>query len=201
MRFGEYVCYAGLALVLAGMWWIVLSGRSGLAATVSLPVGLAGLALLMLSGASITISHLISKRLNDRGIGAEAISATRYVLIIVIAACAGLFNTQPSGIATTGELIFLALATTALIALPLYALQVGVAHTSPLTAHVIRALGPVFIFGLELLDGRVNYSAYTLLAIIAYSIFVIASNLVHGWRSEPKAEPISPYAGSTVASR
>jgi uncharacterized membrane protein len=201
VRFGEYVCYAGLALVPAAMWWIVLSGRSGLATNVDLFVGLAGLALLMLSGAAITISHLISKRLNDRGIGAEAISATRYILIIVIAAGAGLFNTQPSGIATTGELIFLALATTALIALPLYALQLGVAHTAPLTAHVIRALGPVFIFGLELLDGRVNYSAYTLLAIIAYSIFVIASNLVHGWKSEPTAAPITPYAGSAVVSR
>ena len=82
------------------------------------------------------------------------------------------------------ELATLAVAATALIAMPLFALQVGIALTAPLTAHVIRSLGPVCVFALEQIDGRVVYSTPTLVCIIAYSMAAIASNLVHGWRED-----------------
>ncbi len=72
-----------------------------------------------------------------------------------------------------------------LIALPLFVLQVGVALTAPLTAHVVRALGPVCVFALQQIDGRLVYSTPTLVCIIAYSACAIASNLAHGWREQP----------------
>jgi hypothetical protein len=75
-----------------------------------------------------------------------------------------------------------------LIALPLFGLQVGVALTAPLSAHVIRALGPVCVFALQQFDGRLSYSGPTLVCILAYSAFAIAGNLAHGWR-ERRAAP------------
>ena len=66
----EYAGYVGIAVSVIGLWWVVLGGYSGLAVT-DLVVSVAGLALLSVSGISITISLLYCKRLQDRGIGAD----------------------------------------------------------------------------------------------------------------------------------
>jgi len=180
VRPAEYLCYAGLAGSLVFLWWVVLAGHSGLRSE-NVLTSLTGLVLLVISGASITISLLLSKRLNERGIGADAITAGRYLLIIAVALAVVLFDDAPSGIGSLTELQTLALAATVLIVLPLYSLQLGVAHTVPLTAHVIRSLGPVFIFALELVDGRIGYSGLAFAGIALYSVFSIAANLARGW--------------------
>ena len=182
----EYFCHAGLAASLAFLWWVVLSGHSGLA-TADRVTGLAGLALLLVSGASITLSLLLSKRLNERGIGPDAITAGRYILIIMIALAVTMAERRPSGIASWQQYQVLIVATTILIVLPLYSLQLGIARTAPLTAHVIRSLGPVCVFALELADGRIAYSGPTLAGIGLYSVFSVAANLARGWGGE--AEP------------
>jgi drug/metabolite transporter (DMT)-like permease len=180
VRLAEYLCYAGLVGSLVFLWRVVLAGHSGLRAD-NVVTSLAGLALLLVSGASITISLLLSKRLNDRGIGANAITAGRYLLIIVVALAVVLIGGTPSGIGSLAELQGLALAATLLIVLPLYSLQLGTAYTAPLTAHVVRSLGPVFVFALELADGRIAYSGLAFAGIALYSAFAIAANLARGW--------------------
>jgi len=186
----EYLCYGGLAGSLAFLWWVVLSGESGLAGT-DPAVMLTALALLIVSGASITISLLLSKRLNERGVGADSVTAGRYLLIILVAFVAVLFGDVRSGLDTVHQWTILAAATTVLIVLPLYSLQLGIARTAPLTAHVIRSLGPVCVFALELLDGRIGYSGATLAGIALYSVFSITGNLVHGWApSIPQASVV-----------
>jgi drug/metabolite transporter (DMT)-like permease len=189
----EYLCYAGLAASLAFLWWVVLAGHSGLAAE-NIRLSLAALALLIVSGASITISLLLSKRMNERGIGADAISAGRYILIIAIALVVELTTHGTSAIASLEQLQVLIVATTILIVLPLYSLQLGIARTAPLTAHVIRSLGPVLVFALELVDGRIGYSPLTLAGIALYSVFSIAGNLVRGWSDAPAVSAPRPSA-------
>jgi drug/metabolite transporter (DMT)-like permease len=180
VRKAEYVCYAGLAGSLAFLWWVVLAGHSGLAVN-DLAVNLTALALLIGSGACITISLLLCKRINERGVGSDSVTAGRYILIILVALAAVLLVDSPSGIASLNEWIVLAVAATVLIVLPLYSLQVGIARTAPLTAHVIRSLGPVCVFALELVNRRIGYSSLTLFGIALYSLFSIAGNLVRGW--------------------
>ena len=189
----EYGCYAGIALSLIGLWWVVLSGNSGLPVE-SLWTGLGGLALLLVSGSSITMSLLYSKRLHDHGINAEAVTAVRYLLIITVALSVEACRGYPSGIGSLGDLSILAAAATALIVLPTFALQIGVVRTAALTAQIIRSLGPVCVFALEQFDHRVDYSAPTLICILAYSVFVIASNFAHGWRDSPAALVAAPVA-------
>jgi drug/metabolite transporter (DMT)-like permease len=180
----ERGCYAGIVLALAALWWVVLSGRSGLAVH-DLAANLAGLALLLVSGSSITVSLLYAKTLHDRGVGAETVSSIRYLLIVAASAAVVGFGDRPSGIETTGQLAILGVAASVLIVAPLYALQAGLARTPPLTGHVIRALGPVCVFAFEQLDGRIVYSTPTLVCILAYSVFVIAGNAARGWRGTP----------------
>lgn len=182
----EMACYAGIALSLAALWWVVLSGNSGLAIA-SGSVTLVSLALLLVSGTCITLSQLYSKRLHEVGIGAEAVTAARYPLITVVAALAVAFSGEPTGIHGAGQFSVLAIAVVLLIVLPTFSLQAGIQRTSQLTTQVIRALGPVLVFALEQVDHRVSYSTPTLACIIGYSLFVIGGNLAHGWRSEKTA--------------
>ncbi len=178
---GELWSYGGIALAIVALWWVVLSGRSGLPASDG-ATSLLALVLLTVSGSSITISLLYSKRLHDRGASAEAVTGVRYLLLIVLAGCVVAFKGRVAGIADLGELATLSATSGMLIVLPLFALQVGIALTAPLTAHVIRALGPVCVFALQQIDGRLVYSTPTLICIMVYSAAAIAGNLARGWR-------------------
>lgn len=176
----ETICHAGTAATLVGLWFVVLGGWSGLPATGATVLALA---LLILSGASITISHLYSKRMADAGFGAETITAVRYGFIMIGAAAILWWKGTPTGVTGALHGAWLGVAAALLIALPLYILQIGMARTPQLTAHVIRSLGPVFVFALEQFDGRLKLSLPVLLLILAYSGFVIAANVVRGWKN------------------
>lgn len=184
----EYGCYTGIALSLAGLWWVVLSGNSGLGIE-SLPASLGGLALLSVSGSSITVSLLYSKHLNDHGVSSEALTAVRYVVMIVVAAGVEVGRGEARRLGSPSDLFILTLAGVGLIVVPTFVMQAGVARTSPLTAHVVRSLGPVCIFALEQLDHRMAYSPLTLACIFAYSGFALVSNFARGWRDDPRHAP------------
>jgi len=173
----EYFGYAGIALSLVALAWVVLSGRSGLAGGET--TALIGLAALLTSGASITVSLLYCKRLHDHGVNAAVVTSVRYGFLIVIAAGVVWHKGGLQGIDSIGEAATLTALATILIVLPLYAFQVGIALTTPLTANVLRALGPVFVFALQQVDGRLSASASTLIGILAYSAAAILSNVAH----------------------
>lgn len=181
----EAAGYIGIAASVVALWRVVIGGYSGLPVA-NLNVSVMGLALLSVSGASITVSLLYCKRLQDNGIGADAVTATRYIVLIALAAAVVLWRGN-TGIAAPHEIAVLSVATTALIVLPLFAFQLGIGRTAPLTAQVIRALGPVFVFALEQFDGRLHYSLPTLACILVYSASVIVSNIAHGWSEDRDA--------------
>jgi drug/metabolite transporter (DMT)-like permease len=184
----EYFGYAGIAMSLVALAWVVLSGQSGFADGTK-TTALLGLAALLVSGASITVSLLYCKRLHDRGASAEVVTSVRYVLLILIAAGAVWHRGRLVGVDTFGEAATLTLLATVLIVLPLYAFQVGIALTTPLTANVLRALGPVFVFALQQADGRLAYSTPTLVCILAYSAAAIVSNVAHARQEISAGQP------------
>ena len=138
----------------------------------------------MCSSDLITISMMYSKRMSDRGINAEVITTLRYFGLIVLAGFMTWKREGWHGIESTTDFATISVLATALMIVPLYALQVGITRTSPLTTHVIRSLGPVFVFSLEQIDGRMIWSLPTLICILAYSFFVIVSNIAHGWHED-----------------
>jgi drug/metabolite transporter (DMT)-like permease len=187
VRWWEYLGYAGIALSLGALAWVVLSGGSGLAASET--TALLALAALTVSGASITVSLLYCKRLHDHGVNAEVVTSVRYMLLIAVAAAAVCHKGGLGGIGSAGEAATLTALATILMVLPLYAFQVGIALTAPLTANVLRALGPVFVFALQQIDGRLTYSTPTLIGILVYSAAAIASNVAHARSEAPAIEP------------
>lgn len=180
----ERVGYVGIALAVVALWFVVLGGHAGFAQK-DLSASIAGLALLTVSGTSITVSLLYCKRLQDKGIGADALTTVRYVALIVFAAIMMFWRNRPTGLDTPSQAGILALASLLLLVLPLYSLQVGIGRTSPLTANIVRALSPVMVFALEQFDGRMRYSAAVLVCILVYSASVILTNVARGWRDAP----------------
>ncbi len=174
----EGLCYAGLGASLAFLWFVVLDGRSG-RLDFTLSAALFGLCALIVSGVSITLSHLLAKRLNESGIGANAVTAVRYLLIVAMAMTA-LSLGRPTGLAGPLDWASLALLAAPLIALPLYALQVGISLTPALTAQVLRALGPVVVFALELVDPKIDWSTPALLGVLLYSAFALGAGAARG---------------------
>jgi drug/metabolite transporter (DMT)-like permease len=174
----ESLCYAGLAATLGFLWLVVLDGRSG---RLDFTVGDAvfGLCALIVSGVSITLSHLLAKRLNDLGLSANAVTAVRYLLIVAMALGA-LSGGRATGLAGPLDWAWLALVAAPLIALPLYALQVGISLTPALTAQVLRALGPVAVFALELVDPKIDWSTPALLGVVLYSAFALGAGAARG---------------------
>jgi drug/metabolite transporter (DMT)-like permease len=179
----ENLSYAGITASVVGLWWVVLSGQSGLEIGNTRDTVL-GLALLAVSGASITISLLYCKRLQDAGIGAATVTAVRYLAIVVLAAGVAFWNGGLGGIDTIGQGAMLSVAAVLLIVLPLYALQVGIGRIAPLLSQIIRALGPIFVFALAQFDGRLHYAMPVLVCIVIYSVSVLVSNFARGWREE-----------------
>lgn len=176
----ERICYAGLAATIGLLAWITLTGRTGLA-TASVQDALGAFLLPLVSGASITTSLLLTKRMSERGIGVDAITVFRYPLIILIALVVLALDERHRYAGSIPDLLELAVAAALLVALPLYLLQIGIAGTGALSGHVIRSLGPVFVFALELMDRRIGYSGATLACILLYCGFTIGANLARAY--------------------
>ncbi|MGE0626600.1 MAG: hypothetical protein AB7O43_02155 [Hyphomicrobiaceae bacterium] len=181
----ERSCLIAIAGVILALWWLVLSGQSGVR-NAGLLMQLTGLGAVFVSGSMITVSLLYSKRLHDLGAGAEAVTSVRYLLLLAVAAVIEATRAAPPDHLNADNLPVLAIATTLLMVLPLFALQVGIDNTRPLTAHVLRALGPVFVFALEQVDSRITYSTPVLICIVVYSVFAVLASILQARKASPE---------------
>jgi drug/metabolite transporter (DMT)-like permease len=193
----ELLCYVGIAATLAGLAAVVLLNRSGLAVANLGTQGVA-LAVVLAGGAMIAISHMIARRFNDEGVSSEAVMGTRFVLAIFAAAATEIAVGSPSMRPPAGSIPCLAAAAFALITIPSFMLQLGVARTSPLAVNVIRSLGPVFVFAVQQLDGRLRFSEATLLCVVGFCVFATGASLLRAWREATDTEA---YAAALVQKR
>ena len=173
---GEAWCLGGIGFSLALLAWGTISGKLG-TPPISSTLAAAGVLLALFAGTTITISMLFTKRLHDQGVTADAVLATRFIGIVIIAIAIECTDGSMS-VTSVEQGTTLAVAAFALIVLPIYAMQLGIARTTPLTAKVIASLGPVFLFGLQMLDDAIAYSSFTLMCVLLYAGFAIAANVV-----------------------
>jgi drug/metabolite transporter (DMT)-like permease len=167
--------HAGLLASLLFAAAVMIFGWTGLGPQ---PTGrvLTGLGLTIGGGISISISTLLSRMVNDGGVGPATLIALRFPGAVMLAAI--LAALSPVSIAegvTRGALASIAAAAALLIVLPNYVNQVGIALASPLTVRAVLAVGPVLVFLLQAAEGRVPSSPLTLAACVLYGVFVVAS--------------------------
>ncbi len=82
------------------------------------------------------------------------------------------------------NLFYLILATVILLIIPIYVFQKGVQMTSVMTAETIVALGPGFIFLLQLTDSRIDFSIYSLIGVGFYTLCAIGAVVTRGLTKE-----------------
>jgi drug/metabolite transporter (DMT)-like permease len=185
--------HLGLLASLVTAAAVVLSGLSGLGIQ-PVPAAALGIALALAGGISISISTLLCRALNDTGQRPATLLALRFPGAIVLAAAFALASPTPviSGV-TPSVLAGVAVASFVLIVLPNYVNQIGVALASPVTIRAVLAVGPVLVFALQLADGRLSSSAWTLAASVLYAVFAVAAALARR-RAIVTTPPARPLA-------
>ncbi|MEM9582388.1 MAG: hypothetical protein AAGA08_04670 [Pseudomonadota bacterium] len=89
-----------------------------------------------------------------------------YTLIAIAAFSMGLDEkTQPVSIQQLGYIVLLGLG---VIALPLYLVQKAIPLVSTSVIALTMALGPILVFAMQAIEGRVAYSSATLLGLGFY---------------------------------
>jgi drug/metabolite transporter (DMT)-like permease len=186
LRLGERICQAGILIAIVTAAAVAVTGLS---ATGPHEGGVAwlGVALALVSGVSITVNALLCKRLNERQVKPEALLSVRFVGVVIVA-LAPFTPTSAAWSADTASTV--ALAALLLIVGPLYLNQLGISLASPMTVRVVHALGPVLVFLLQVLEGRLPASAYSLAAIVLYSTSTVAAAVARQWLGggKPAAE-------------
>ena len=132
----------------------------------------------------ITMSHVFARRFNDKGVGSDAVFGTRFLLTLTAAALLEVMIGSPSTRPSIATVPYLTVMAFALVVIPGFMLQLGIARASPLSVNVFRALGPVFVFAVQQLDGRLRFSGATLGCVIAFCICAVTASFL-GW-SEAK---------------
>jgi len=168
--------------------YLILLGSLAVSASVALwrlsgagaqPIGVAALGVMFAAsgGVSISVSTTVCRKLNDAGATPAALLSLRYPATVLTAA--GLAALSPSGLPAVQSLTIDAfmLIAALLIVAPSYVNQVGISLASPLTVRVMLATVPVLIFFVQLVEGRLSPSPYSLTAAVLYAVVAISAGL------------------------
>lgn len=171
---GERVTHAWL-LAAVGMAAIVaVTGLSGAGAQPA-AVSLLGVALAGGAGIAITANTVLCRRLNDAGVDPAALVSVRFVGAAIVSAMLVGRAGDVSALVTSAATFEVVSGAVFLVVLPIYVNQIGIALASPLTVRVVLAGAPAVIFVLQLVEGRLSSSPYSLAAAVTYGVVAVAA--------------------------
>ena len=142
-------------------------------------VAIVGILLAIIDGVFFTLILVYSQRLNKQGVGVGAVLGLRlplYVLVTGAIAYSG-YGFNRSETLDAGQTVFYVIIGFCLTIPPLYFLQKAITMLPTLTITALTALGPFVIFGIQLIEGRVDYSAITMLGLTIYVMGAFLSAL------------------------
>ena len=170
--FGNIVLVCGILYLI----FVTVSGSSGFVRGDRF-TATAGVAFAIADGVLFTWMLIYCQRMDRVGVGAGAVFGLRFPLYVL--ATGGLVAL---GVDQKIEILVPELSTIVLIGLaltipPLFALQKAVASISTMTIGALTALGPFIIFGLQIVEGRVEYSNATLVGLVIYFAGALLASL------------------------
>lgn len=161
---------AGLLIVVIGIGYlmaITMLGQSGFVRG-GWTVALAGLLLTGVSGACLAAMMIYSQRLNRLGVSPVAQYGLRFPLYVALALAGALLGLDQKGPVDPGALSVVVLIGFVIIAFPVFAMQKAISLMSTLSLAAITALGPLFVFLFQIIEGRVDYAPATMTGLIIY---------------------------------
>jgi hypothetical protein len=163
--------------LLAALVAAVAVMATGLSALGPQPPGrvAAALALAVGGGILISINTVLCRTVNEAGVSPAALLALRFpgavLLGVALAAAGGNLGAAiaPAAMLDVASAAFL------LVVLPIYVNQIGIALASPLTVRVVLAAGPALVFALQVLEGRLPSSPFTLAVCVLYGAVALVA--------------------------
>ena len=156
-----------IGLAMLGLALITIFGLSGFVRG-GTGVAILGIVLSVADGVIFTLLLVYCQRMDRKGVGPSALFGMRFMLYALTAGVLAAMHVNPAPLPATNDLIWIVIAGYALIVPPLYALQRAVALVSTLTLGAITATGPLVIFLLQILEGRVAQSGPTLIGLCIF---------------------------------
>ena len=163
--FGNVILAVGL-VVLAGY---TIAGWSGFVRGGVL-IAVAGVALAAFSGVLITGMLFYCHRLDRSGVGPVAQFGLRFLLYIVLSIGGTGLGLDYKGPVPSGDILYAVAVGLFIMAFPIYAVQKAVTLVSSLTIGAVTALGPLFVFAFQVIEGRVDYAQSTLVGMSIYFV-------------------------------
>ncbi len=130
--------------------------------------GLGGVILAIGDGVLFTVMLIYCQRMDRQGVGPGLVFGLRFPLYVLSAGAVVALGLDPQPAPPPTEIVVIIVIGLALTVPPLYALQRAVGAVSTLTIGALTAIGPFVIFGLQQIEGRVDYSIPTLAGLAVY---------------------------------
>ena len=162
---------AGNGLIMLAIIVLAVTTSLGLSGFVrgGAATGLFGVLLAAVSGGFTAFVILLSVRLNGRGVGPLAQFGLRFMLYTLVAFAAFRLGIDSKNVdVPTGQIAIIVCIGLIVIALPLYFVQRAVPLVPAMTIAAVTALGPVIVFVLQMVEGRVAYAPATLAGLLIY---------------------------------
>lgn len=181
----------GNALILLAIAILATTTGMGLSGFVrgGTTIAILGVLLAAVSGGLTACVILLSVRLNGRGVGPLAQFGLRFILYTLVAVAAVRLGIDDKGAdMSAGQIAVIVGIGLIVIALPLYCVQRAVPLVPAMTIAAITALGPVIVFGLQMVEGRVAYAPATLAGLLIYMSGALAAawGAVRGRHAHPR---------------
>lgn len=158
-----------IALGLAVLIFITLAGWSGFVRG-GPSVAAAGVTLSTASGSLISLLLLYARRLDRRGVGPVAQFGLRFPLYVLLSVGGIALGLDAKGPVTGEDVVLVVIVGLFLMAFPIFAMQKAVALVSVLTIAAMTSLGPVLVFGFQMIEGRVDHAPATLTGLLVYFV-------------------------------
>jgi drug/metabolite transporter (DMT)-like permease len=185
----EAVVSAALLVTIAVLCWGSADGLTSIGHVGSGP-GAAGLAATLLSGLGSAGTFIYAKRLSEAGVSPAAVLSSRFWLTAAVSWVVAAASGVPR---LAGSLLPGAVVAVVGVAVPAYLLQVAVRYAEPITVSLIDNLAPVLTYLLQLLDGRLHPSGFSLSGVLTVTGLITAGVIA---RARHDARPQA--AGDTV---
>ncbi|WP_229858378.1 DMT family transporter [Streptomyces poonensis] len=188
----EIVVSVAIGVLLTALVWGAFSGRSGLGDLPPRDAAL-GLVFTLICAAGSAVNIIYMKRLDDVGCDPGTVLAVRFVLMSVVAWILVALEDDPD---LTAALLPGAVVAVIGVGLPIYVLQIGIRYTEPITTSLLVSLSPLFAIAMQLADGRLRFSLFTLGCVLGVVVLVAVGVVVRGRKpEEPAAVAAEPTAG------
>lgn len=160
----------GLGVVVIAVGYlatITILGQSGFVRG-GLTDAVFGLLLTCVSAVNLAAMMIYSQRLDRLGVAPVAQYGLRFPLYVMVALIAAWLGLDAKGPIDPLGLLWVVVIGFAIMAFPVFAMQKAISLISTLSLAAITALGPLFVFVFQIIEGRVAYAPATVTGLVIY---------------------------------